>query len=109
VFTGSVRVDDKLLGSDEGKFNVGDVEIELINTRADAEFMSLLANQTRGKYFTVSNYKELYALLEKLKSESSKEKISVNEINLWSNNWLMIVIILIFGIEWFLRKRGGML
>ena len=108
-FNGTASVDNKVLGTDAGRFNVGDVDIELINTRTDAEFLSLLANQTKGKYYNVSNYKELFDLLKKLRDESSKEKITVNEINLWSNNWIMALVIILFGAEWFLRKRSGML
>ena len=108
-FTGNASIDNKILGSDAGKFNVGDIEIELINTRTDAEFLSMLSNQTKGKYFTASDYKELSLLLKQLKAESSKEKITTNEINLWSNTWIMAFMVIVFGIEWFLRKRAGML
>lgn len=109
TFTGNAAVENKMLGADAGKFNVGDIEVELINTRTDAEFLQLLANQTKGKYYTSNNAKELAAFIQQLKSESSKEKIVTKEINLWSDTRIMILIILIFGIEWFLRKRAGML
>ncbi len=108
-FYGNAATENKALGTDEGKFNVGDIEVELINTRTDAEFLSLLANQTKGKCFTSSGNKDLADFLRMLKNESSKEKITTKEINLWSDSRIMILIILIFGVEWFLRKRAGML
>jgi len=108
-FNGMAATDGKTLGYDSGKFNVGDVDVELLNTRTDAEFLSLLANQTNGKYYTAGNLSDLYDRLKKIKSESSKEKITTDEINLWSDNRLMIFIILLFGMEWFFRKRAGML
>jgi len=47
--------------------------------------------------------------LSDLNNKSSKEKIDTKEYSLWSNEFLMIAIILLFGIEWFVRKREGML
>ena len=109
TYNGTASVNDKVIGTDAGKFNIGDVEVEFVDTRTDVGFLSLLANQTKGKYFTSSDYKELFGILKQLKNESSKEKITTDEINLWSSYWLMAVIIFLFGMEWFLRKRSGML
>jgi hypothetical protein len=108
-FAGNASVENKIFGSDAGKFNIGDIEIEYLETRTDADFLALLANQTKGRYFSPDKYKELASVLKQLKSDSAKEKIVTDEINLWSNTWIMALIILIFGTEWFLRKRAGML
>jgi hypothetical protein len=35
--------------------------------------------------------------------------MEVSDINLWSNEWLLMIAIFLFGLEWFLRKRSGML
>ena len=48
-------------------------------------------------------------ILKRITDNSSKEKIETSEVNLWSNEWLMGLAILLFGFEWFLRKRFGML
>jgi hypothetical protein len=73
------------------------------------EFLSLLATQTKGQYFSPDKFSDLIAKLNEINRNSSKEKIITSEIRLWSDEWLLIIVILLFAIEWFLRKRSGML
>lgn len=108
-FIGEAKLNNKLLGSDKGLFNIGEVDIEMMNTSMDYEFLNSLANISGGEYFNVDDSKSLFKLLSELNLKSSKEKIDTKEYSLWSNEFLMIAIILLFGIEWFIRKREGML
>lgn len=108
-FSGDAKLDNLKLGTDKGSFNMGEVDIEMINPRMNYEFLRSLAERTNGEYFDQSNYMSLFPLLKKLNENASSEKIETSEISLWSNEWLMAVVILLFGIEWFLRKRAGML
>ena len=109
TFSGDAVQNKNKLGSDKGKFNIGEVDIEMINPGMNYEFLSLLANQTGGKFFYNSKYGQLYPILKELNKKSSKDKIEVSDINLWSNEWLLLIAILLFGLEWFFRKRSGML
>jgi hypothetical protein len=108
-FSGSAIIDGKILGSDKGSFNVGDVEIEFLNTRMDYPFLNSLSVQSDGKYFEPNQIKDLLKKVDQLNLRSSKEKLNVSEIRLWSDEWLLVIIILLFSLEWFLRKRSGML
>jgi hypothetical protein len=109
TFTGEGYKNNNKLGSDNGKFNVGETDLEMINPRMNSEYLSLLSNQTNGKFFYNSNYKQLYSILKDITARSSKDKIEVSTINLWSDEWLLILAITVFGLEWFFRKRWGML
>lgn len=108
-FTGNANLNNNKLGSDKGKFNVGEVDVEMLDPRMNYEFLSLLSNQTGGKFFYNSNYNQLFPILKALNKKSSKYKMEVSDINLWSNEWLLMIAIFLFGLEWFLRKRSGML
>jgi hypothetical protein len=108
-FSGSAIEGQKKLGTDAGKFNIGEIDIEMTDPRMNYEFLNSLAMGTGGKFFTYNNYSELFDVLNKLNSQSAKEKINVSEINLWSDEWLLGLTILIFSFEWFIRKRSGML
>jgi hypothetical protein len=109
TFTGEGYKNNNKLGTDNGKFNVGETDIEMINPGMNSQYLSLLSNQTGGKFFYNSNYKQLYSVLKELTARSSKDKIEVSDINLWSDEWLLIIAIIVFGLEWFFRKRWGML
>ena len=109
VFNGTASINGKLLGDDKGSFNVGDVDIEMIDSRMNYEFLNLLAIQTKGKYFNPDEYDLLLNYLKELNTTSTKEKFLTSEIRLWSDEWFLIIIILLFATEWFIRKRAGML
>jgi hypothetical protein len=108
-FSGSAAIEGKTIGTDKGTFSIGEADLEMMNPRMDYEFLSALANSTNGKFFFAPDYKELLDILREMKNKPASRKILTNEITLWSNEWLMCIVILLFGIEWFLRKRAGML
>lgn len=108
-FVGEAKLNNKLLGNDNGLFNIGEIDIEMLNPGMDYEFLNTLANVSGGEYYAADEVNSLFNRLIDLNNKSSKEKIDTKEYSLWSNEFLMIVIILLFGIEWFVRKREGML
>ncbi|MCL5027725.1 MAG: hypothetical protein M1480_01760 [Bacteroidetes bacterium] len=109
TYSGEAIQNNNKLGSDNGSFNIGEVDIEMIKPRMNYEYLNLLANQTAGKFFYNSEYKQLFPILKDLNKKSSKNKIEVSDINLWSNEWLLIIAIILFASEWFFRKRWGMI
>ena len=108
-YSGEAIQNEKELGTDAGKFNIGEVDIEMINPQMNYSFLNSLANETGGKFFNVSDDNQLFSIIKNLNKRASKEKTVVNEIKLWSNEWLMAIAILLFALEWFFRKRAGML
>ena len=108
-FSGDALQGQNKLGSDNGSFNIGEVDIEMMNPRMNYDYMKLLATQSNGKFFYNSNYQQLYNILKEINKKSAKDKIEVSDINLWSNKWLLIIAIILFGMEWFFRKRWGMI
>lgn len=108
-FSGEASLNGKKLGTDAGRFNIGDQDIEFINPTLDADVLKLLSMRTKGKFYYNSEYGQLFDELKKINEKSSKEKINLSEISLWSNEWALILLILLFAMEWFIRKREGML
>jgi hypothetical protein len=108
-FNGNASLNGKSLGNDKGTFNIGDIDIEMVDTRMNYEFLSLLSNQTKGIFYRPNEINSLIDKLIELNLSASKEKPTTSEIRLWSDEWLLIIVILLFAVEWFLRKRSGML
>ena len=108
-FTGLVTLEGNLIGRDNGRFNVGELDIEMINTRMDFEFLNLLANETKGEFAFADDYEKLINKIRSANEKSRKDKIITSDITLWSYEWLMAIVIFLFSLEWFLRKRAGML
>ncbi|RJP69215.1 MAG: VWA domain-containing protein [Ignavibacteriales bacterium] len=108
-FSGQAKRNGRVLGRDSGKFTIGEVDIEMVNTRMDKEFLMGLSIQTGGKFFTADNYSGLFELVNDQTRKKSDYKIIKSEYNLWSNEWLLALAVLLFGLEWFFRKRSGMI
>jgi hypothetical protein len=108
-YEASARFGSSNLKSNIGRFTVGETNIEKENTRMDINFLKQLASSTNGKYFPIENSDDLKAEINKLNSNASKEKLSSREIDFRSNGWILLLIICLFAVEWFTRKRSGML
>jgi hypothetical protein len=108
-FTGKAILNKKELGKDNGRFSVGETNLELLNNVADVDYLMLLSRLNNGSFYYNNDYSPLINQLEKINNNSQTEKLSVSEFNLWSNHRLLILLILLLSIEWFIRKREGMI
>lgn len=108
-YSAEAVVNNHLLGKDEGSFNIGEIDIEMANPVMNYSLLNLMANESGGEFFFANDYSSLLSELKELKINSSKEKIVTSEIALWSDTWLLVIAVLLFSFEWFLRKRNGML
>lgn len=109
TFDGTAKFNGSLTQSNAGRFTVTDAQIELLDTRMNIGLLQQTAQITGGKYFSINDYSGLLNELKRINKIISKDKLSYTEIELWSNEWIMILIICLFATEWFIRKRTGML
>jgi hypothetical protein len=92
-----------------GRFSVGEYEVEYAKTGADMQTLQELASVTNGKCYFNQEYKPYFDIIKKIQSKGVKEVSKRLEIVLWNNYWMLIILIALFALEWFLRKREGML
>jgi len=59
------------------------------------EFLSLLSNQTKGIFYSPGDINSLIVKLNELNLSASKEKLTTSEIRLWSDEWLLVIVILL--------------
>lgn len=109
TFSGRATINGKVLQSEIGKFSIGETNIEKDNTRMDEDFLKLLSLSSNGKYFRNNEIDELKNEITKVNATASTTKINISEINFRLNEWIMLFIICLFAVEWFIRKRSGML
>ena len=108
-FEATAHFNGASIKSEVGRFSVGDVQIEKLDTQMRPEFLKTLAKSANGEYYSIDNYTSLMDKLSEINRSPVKETITKNEYRLWSNEWLLITVIILFAAEWFLRKRSGML
>ena len=105
---GRATLKNKLIGTDEDRFSVGDLALEYTTLTMNKNLLELIAERTGGEF----KHQDGNGIIEQIKAlPNFKEKnITVtSEIALWSLPWILGVAILLFSIEWFMRKRAGMI
>ena len=108
-FTGTAEQNGRKLGSDKGRFNVGQIALEFQDLRMNSSLLRTISERTGGKFYLPDETKSFLNDLEKLNNFKPKSVTIRNESALWNLPLLLIISIICFGIEWFLRKRAGML
>lgn len=90
-----------------GSFTVQEIMLESMNLVANRDVMRAIAEQSEGQCFNVNEMEQL----EKVIKENDDIKPVVNYIKKYTlilNSWIYLtLIVLLLGIEWFMRKWGG--
>ena len=96
----------KTLGTAQARFLVFENDLELDNPAADPTALAGLAAMTGGESISPEGLSDL---LERLKEFPKQLEVQVQtRAELYDNWWLMATMIGLFCVEWFLRKKWGL-
>ncbi|TNE31205.1 MAG: hypothetical protein EP346_01595 [Bacteroidetes bacterium] len=89
-----------------GEFNVRDLKLEFVDTRARFNELAALSNSSQGQFVT---YENRDALIDQLENEVPPtllhETVKTESLlKLW---WPYTILLLLFVAEWVIRKREG--
>lgn len=107
-FSGDAIVNGSKLGTDNGRFSVGELGLEYQNMTMNVPLLRSIAERTGGKFYLPKNANKF---LEDLKKAKSFRPISItekSELTLWNLPWVITIAIICLSVEWFIRKRAGM-
>lgn len=104
-----VKIEDQLIGTDSGRFNVGGLNAEFIETRMNRNLLRQLAERSGGKYFDADEWGQLREEIKSLPKFLPETKREEARFPLWNLPWVYAAIVLLLAVEWFIRKRTGML
>lgn len=80
---------------------------ELSNTSANKNYLQSICRATGGKIITP---KDIPAIVQKFETDNSiAENTETKWIPAWDNPFFLILLIIPFTLEWFLRRRNGLL
>ena len=90
-----------------GSISVTDLNLEALELTADFNMLNLLSSKSNGKLYFPNQLKELEA--ELLADDSQKPVIYSDSrtFPLIDYRWLFLIIFLLLGTEWFLRRFKG--
>ena len=92
------------MGTSQKDILVTPVNTEFQDTRQDKRMLIQLAAQTSGTYFSEDASEDIFAHLDL----QNKSEITANSFDLWQKLPALLLILALFSIEWFVRKRKGL-
>jgi hypothetical protein len=108
-FIATVMANGVTIGSDQGTFSVGGQNAEFLETRMNKPLLQQIAAQTGGQYYDNNNFGSLKHDITMMPNFKPRDVSKSAEIEIWNSRWMLALVIFIFALEWFLRKRNGML
>ncbi len=109
TYSASAEVDGLLVGDDSGSFSVGDTNLEFLETPANRQLLRELAHITGGRYIAPAEIDSLAPALLELATFTSREETSTRSLALWDWYYTLALLLFLLSLEWYLRKRSGML
>ncbi len=95
---------NRFMGRDTTEFSVSSFNPEFLETNANPELLQTLAGMTGGK----SGPPDSLTAIVQAMNFSEQESISTHEIELYHFPLFLVIIIVLLSLEWFVRKRKGM-
>lgn len=109
TFHGKASIDGLTLGEDKGRFTVGELNLEFLQTTMNKHLLEQMAFRTGGKFYPITYTSRLVDDIRSGVRLSPRELAQRIEIELWNWQYFIAALLLLFIVEWFLRKRSGML
>jgi hypothetical protein len=109
TFAGKAMRDGTELGKDDGRFSIGDLNVEFQETRMNNALLRQIAARSGGRFFRASETAGLADAIASVPGFTAVERDIKSDINLWNLVWLLALAVLLFAIEWYLRKQSGMI
>lgn len=108
TFEGTVTSNGAKIGSDNGRFLVGDLGLEDAALTVNVPGLTAIAERTGGRYAPING---LDSLIEAMKADPRLQPKAITterDTTLWHTPWPLALAILAFAAEWFIRKRRGL-
>lgn len=109
TYSGTVQVSNKSIGSDGGRFSIGGLAIEYQTLRMNDGLLKAIAERTGGKYYS---YTQTSSLLKDITSNryfAERTVTLTSELSLWNMAYILGFALFCFALEWFIRKRSGLI
>ncbi len=97
------------LGTSSGRISVGEQSIEFAETKMNRPLMKQMAISSGGEYSDANSFGSLLQTILQRSGMKPQELKQSREFELWNLPSFLTIIVILFGIEWLMRKQNGML
>jgi uncharacterized membrane protein len=114
---GSYRVEaeanlgGKPLGKDRSSFSAAFLYGETDDGRPRTELLQAIAESSQGFYFPIADWNEkaIEQIAAKLEQHAPSQIVERRQTQLWSTLWTFLPILLLLCVEWWMRRKWGLL
>jgi hypothetical protein len=107
-YKGNAIFDNKILGEDNGRFSVGDVSIEYQDLTMNYNLLKNMANTGNGIIISLSDLSGIETIVQRQNFRSFPVTVKT-DYSLWNIPFILAISIILFAIEWIIRKRKGLI
>ena len=98
----------KEYGTDKGKFSVGQMNVEFLETKMNKALLEQIAFRTGGAFAPLAAVEGSVGNVARGEAFTAREIATATEVELWNWQYLAGAIIALLALEWLLRKQSGM-
>lgn len=100
--------DEQVLGTDSGVFSIGQRSLEFRRTRADIDLLGQIASRSGGVMVQADDPEGLEAAIRNSTAYTPRTEIQLEEFRLWQRLPSLFLVLTLLSLEWFFRKRWGL-
>ncbi|MBN1996533.1 VWA domain-containing protein [candidate division KSB1 bacterium] len=104
TLTATAHTGSLFLGADTLQISVGDYSAELADIPQKKALLQGIAQISNGQYLSPDSLD----LLKKINPGRIRESIVFRENELWNDKKILAILIVFLAVEWFIRKKKGM-
>ena len=101
----------KALGKDRTSFSAAFSYGETDDGRPRVDLLKQIAESSKGEYFFIDEWSEksLEKIAAKLEAVAPSQIIEQRQTRLWSTLWPFSIILLLLSVEWWMRRKWGLI
>jgi uncharacterized membrane protein len=101
----------KLLGRDRASFTAAFSYGEADDGRPRFDLLKQIAEQSKGDYIPIADWNEktLEKIAARLEAVAPSEIVEQRQTRLWSNLWPFAILLALLSIEWWMRRKWGLI
>ncbi|MGE5817641.1 MAG: glutamine amidotransferase [Deltaproteobacteria bacterium] len=101
----------KTLGRARSNFAVAFKYGETDDGRPRIDLLKEIAATSKGEFFPLSNFNEksLETIAAKLESQAPSQIVEHRQTRLWSTLWPFSIILVLLSVEWWMRRKWGLI
>jgi uncharacterized membrane protein len=101
----------KVLGKDKTSFAAAFSYGETDDGRPRLELLKQIAQSSKGEYFAISDWDEkaIEKIAARLESMAPSEIVEQRQTRLWSTLWPFSIVLALLSVEWWMRRKWGLI